>query len=139
MQSLYIGAAYGDMAKLAHAPDLGSGEEIHAGSIPVIPTNRRFILCTANHTPPFQIPVSDCGNSCDLIPGICLSIRIGIGACLKNKCRKTLWVRFPPQVPPEIMGSLHVERGLKFCNDPDKKLRANYSKTVWQRCRIIVS
>ena len=27
------------MAKLADAPDLGSGEETHAGSIPVTPTN----------------------------------------------------------------------------------------------------
>lgn len=93
------------MAKLAHAPDLGSGEEIHAGSIPVIPTNRRFLLLYGGNTPPFQIPVTDRGNSCGLKPGICLSIRIGIGACLKNKCRKTLWVQFPPQVPPEIMVS----------------------------------
>lgn len=36
------------MAELADAPDLGSGGEIHAGSIPVTRTNQRLLIKGAN-------------------------------------------------------------------------------------------
>ncbi len=36
---------YASMAELADAPDLGSGGEIHAGSIPVTRTNGKVTGC----------------------------------------------------------------------------------------------